>query len=172
MSVDGRPARALGIDAEGRLVLDSGAVETGEITLVGIDLRPMYYTFIGTASSPNHQAFADELRAALERTGFERAADGDSDVDLVINVADYETARPFRRKSKGTYVAALHELVETPETLEDGLAASYPMLVRALANIVLALTPGPAVRFTTMERGNYVVEAPDSPSWPTASSSA
>jgi hypothetical protein len=35
------------------------------------------------------------------------------------------------------------------------------MLVRALANIVLALTPGPAVRFTTMERGNYVVEAPN-----------
>ena len=120
----------------------------------------MDYTFIGTASSPNHQAFADELRAALERTGFERAPEGDSDVDLVINVADYETARPFRRKSKGTYVAALHELDETPATLEDGLAASYPMLVRALANIVLALTPGPAVRFTTMERGNYVVEAP------------
>ena len=35
------------------------------------------------------------------------------------------------------------------------------MLVRALANIVLALTPGPAIRFTTMERGNYVVEAPN-----------
>ena len=108
-----------------------------------IDLRAMRYTFIGTASSPNHQAFADELSAALQRTGFERAPDGENDVDLVINVADYETARPFRRKSKGTYVAALHELDETPETLEDGLAASYPMLVRALANIVLALTPGP-----------------------------
>ena len=119
----------------------------------------MRYTFIGTASSPNHAAFADELSAALQRTGFERAPDGENEVDLVINVADYETARPFRRKSKGTYVAALHELDETPGTLEDGLAASYPMLVRALANIVLALTPGPAVRFTTMERGNYVVEA-------------
>ena len=32
--VDGRLARALGIDAEGRLVLDSGPVESGEITLV------------------------------------------------------------------------------------------------------------------------------------------
>ncbi len=120
----------------------------------------MRYTVVGTTSSPTLQAFADELGAALERTGFERAADGEGDVDLVVNIADYETARPFRRKSKGTYVAALHELEETPESLEDGLAASYPMLVRALANIVLALTPGPAVRFTTMERGNYVVEAP------------
>ncbi len=121
----------------------------------------MLYTFVGTASSPNHQAFADELGVALERAGFERSTNGDSDVDLVINIADYETARPFRRKSKGTYVAALHELEEAPDSLEDGLAASYPMLVRALANIVLALTPGPAVRFTTMERGNYVVEAPN-----------
>jgi Class II Aldolase and Adducin N-terminal domain len=119
----------------------------------------MRYTFVGTASSPNHQAFADELGVALERAGFERTLNGDGDVDLVINIADYETARPFRRKSKGTYVAALHELTEAPESLEDGLAASYPMLVRALANIVLAITPGPAVRFTTMERGNYVVEA-------------
>ena len=119
----------------------------------------MRYTFIGQASSPNHQAFADELGSSLERAGFERAPDGDGDVDLVVNLADYETARPFRRKSKGTYVAALHELDEAPASLEDGLAASYPMLVRALANIVLALTPGPAVRFTTMERGNYVVEA-------------
>jgi len=123
----------------------------------------MLYTVIGTPSSPTHQAFAEELARSLERAGFERAPDGRSDVDLVINVADYETARPFRRKSKGTYVAALHELDEAPASLEDGLAASYPMLVRALANIVLALTPGPAVRFTTMERGNYVVEAPDVP---------
>ncbi len=34
VTVDGRPARALGIDLEGRLVLDSGPVESGEITLV------------------------------------------------------------------------------------------------------------------------------------------
>ena len=34
VSVDGRHARALGIDEEGRLVLDSGPVESGEIALV------------------------------------------------------------------------------------------------------------------------------------------
>ena len=32
--IDGRSARALGIDAEGRLLLDSGPVESGEVTLV------------------------------------------------------------------------------------------------------------------------------------------
>ena len=34
VSVDGRSGRALGIDTEGRLVLDSGPVESGEVTLV------------------------------------------------------------------------------------------------------------------------------------------
>jgi BirA family biotin operon repressor/biotin-[acetyl-CoA-carboxylase] ligase len=34
VSIDGRSGRALGIDAEGRLVLDSGPVESGEVTLV------------------------------------------------------------------------------------------------------------------------------------------
>jgi BirA family transcriptional regulator, biotin operon repressor / biotin---[acetyl-CoA-carboxylase] ligase len=34
VSVDGRGARALGIDAEGRLLLDSGPVESGEVTVV------------------------------------------------------------------------------------------------------------------------------------------
>jgi BirA family transcriptional regulator, biotin operon repressor / biotin---[acetyl-CoA-carboxylase] ligase len=34
VTVDGRAGRALGIDAEGRLVLDSGPVESGEVALV------------------------------------------------------------------------------------------------------------------------------------------
>lgn len=34
VSVDGRSGRALGIDTEGRLVLDTGPVESGEVTLV------------------------------------------------------------------------------------------------------------------------------------------
>ena len=34
VSVDGRSGRALGIDTEGRLMLDSGPVESGEVTLV------------------------------------------------------------------------------------------------------------------------------------------
>jgi BirA family biotin operon repressor/biotin-[acetyl-CoA-carboxylase] ligase len=34
VSVDGRSGQALGIDPEGRLILDSGPVESGEVTLV------------------------------------------------------------------------------------------------------------------------------------------
>ena len=34
VTVDGRSGRALGIDEEGRLVLDSGSVESGEVSLL------------------------------------------------------------------------------------------------------------------------------------------
>ena len=37
------------------------------------------------------------------------------------------------------------------------LAATYPMLVRALANVSLMCVPGSGVWFTTMERGSYRV---------------
>jgi len=39
------------------------------------------------------------------------------------------------------------------------LQANYPLLVRALANIVLCYVPGRGVWFTTMERGHYGVES-------------
>src|SRR5262249_26791166 len=40
---------------------------------------------------------------------------------------------------------------------EDGLAATYWMLVRSLSNISLCYVPGHGVLFTTMERGLYLV---------------
>ena len=67
---------------------------------------------------------------------------------------DAERPKPFRRKSRGTFVAALYALDEEPE---DGLRQSYPMLVRALANVVLCYVPSTGVSFTTMERGHYTV---------------
>ncbi|HVS85602.1 MAG TPA: class II aldolase/adducin family protein, partial [Gaiellaceae bacterium] len=52
------------------------------------------------------------------------------------------------------FVAALWSRSELPE---DGLRETYPMLVRALANISLCYVPGHGVLFTTMERGYYLV---------------
>lgn len=94
----------------------------------------------------------DEAAAA----GYELATDA-VEADLVLNVVDLERPRPFRRRARGTFVAALWTLPEPPE---DGLRATYPMLVRALANISLCYVPGHGVLFTTMERGLYLV--PDS----------
>jgi ribulose-5-phosphate 4-epimerase/fuculose-1-phosphate aldolase len=94
-----------------------------------------------------------ELATALAQAGFVPAQTA-TEASLVLNVVDPERPRPFRRRSKGTFVAALWA---SPELPESGLRATYPMLVRALANISLCYVPGQGVLFTTMERGHYLV---------------
>jgi ribulose-5-phosphate 4-epimerase/fuculose-1-phosphate aldolase len=98
-------------------------------------------------------ALADALVGVLEERGFVPAGD-EEDPAVVLNLVDPEQPRPFRRHSKGTFVAALWSLPEPPA---DALRATYPMLVRALANISLCYVPGHGVLFTTMERGSYLV---------------
>ena len=95
--------------------------------------------------------------AALERHGFESANGGPP--ALVLNLVDAARPRPFRRRARGTFAAALWSLPTPPA---DALRETYPMLVRALANISLCYVPGHGVLFTTMERGCYLVpEGPD-----------
>jgi ribulose-5-phosphate 4-epimerase/fuculose-1-phosphate aldolase len=98
------------------------------------------------------------IAAALERHGFERTQNGGSPA-LVLNLVDAARPRPFRRRARGTFAAALWSLPAVPD---DALRETYPMLVRALANISLCYVPGHGVLFTTMERGCYLVpEGPD-----------
>jgi len=104
-------------------------------------------------STPQLATLVEELSAALERGGFSRASD-DAPPELVLNVVDRERPRPFRRRSRGTYVAALHAVdAQPPDPLREG----YPILVRALANVSLTYVPGRGVWFTTLERGSYLV---------------
>ncbi len=95
------------------------------------------------------------LGARLEQQGIP-TADSAEDAQLVLNVVDRARPRPFRRKSRGTFVAALHMLDASPP---DPLREGYPVLVRALANLSLAYVPGVGVWFTTLERGSYLVPA-------------
>ena len=115
----------------------------------------MDYSLWGSPTSPEFERFAAELGAALERAGFDKAADP-TEAALVINLIDAGDPKPFRRRARGTFVAAIHELSEVPA---DVLQTNYPLLVRALANIVLCYVPEHGVWFTTMERGHYGVEA-------------
>jgi ribulose-5-phosphate 4-epimerase/fuculose-1-phosphate aldolase len=110
------------------------------------------YAIVGEARSPSLERLVAHLGHALERKGFARD-EAASEPDLVVNAVDPERPRPFRRRARGTFVAALYE--RTPD--EDGLAVSYPLLVRALANVVLGHEPGGGVWFTTLERGHYEV---------------
>jgi ribulose-5-phosphate 4-epimerase/fuculose-1-phosphate aldolase len=112
------------------------------------------YVIAGEATSESLGRFADEMGAALERDGWERREDV-SEADLVLNLVDPAAPKAFRRRSKGTYSATLYELPEAPDEV---LKASYPLLVRSLANIVLLRVEGEGVWFTTMERGHYGID--------------
>jgi hypothetical protein len=102
--------------------------------------------------APQLAPLVGELRGALERAGFAPAA-ADEPPRFVLNVVDRDRPRPFRRRSRGTFVAALHVLDEPPP---DPLREGYPILVRALANVSLTYVPGEGVWFTTLERGSYL----------------
>jgi hypothetical protein len=109
------------------------------------------YAIHGEAGSESVRQLADAAGRILETEGFTRT--DAIEADFVLNLIDHDEPRPFRRRSRGTFAAALHERPETP-----GLAPEYPLLVRALANIVLCHVPGEGVWFTTMEQGHFVVE--------------
>jgi hypothetical protein len=101
---------------------------------------------------PELAALVAALEIALRRDGFVPATDDAA--DLVLNVLEDEAPRPFRRGSRGTFVAALQIGERIPV---DPLRAGYPILVRALANIAMTYVPDAGVWFTTPERGSYVV---------------
>jgi hypothetical protein len=115
------------------------------------------YAIWGTSTSPAHEEWVAEIGKQFEKDDFDRVEDV-NDADFVLNMFDAADPKAFRRASRGTYSAAFYELPETPD---DVLKASYPMLVRTLSNVVLLRIPGEGVWFTTMERGTYHV--PDDP---------
>ena len=110
------------------------------------------YSFVGEPT-PALAPFVEDIARGLESHGFVRA-DDPTFTDVVLNLIDPENPKPFRRKSQGTFVAAVFTSDREPV---DGLRENYPMLIRALANIALLYVPGKGAYFTTMERGHYVV---------------
>jgi ribulose-5-phosphate 4-epimerase/fuculose-1-phosphate aldolase len=119
----------------------------------------MQYAFFGTAPTEPLERFARLLGNELERAGFTLAEGDPREANLVLSLVDPDDAKPFRRGSRGTYVLAVFERSEHPEPIEESLRADYPMLLRALANLVLDYVPGEGAWFTTMERGHYGVLA-------------
>ncbi len=121
--------------------------------------RGTSFAFAGRATSPSLARFAGELEAALVRARF-TPADSSERADVVVNLIDPKRPKPFRRRSRGTFVAALHERHSVPDEV---LRETYPLLVRSLANIVLMYVPGEGVWFTTMEQGHSSVRAEGGP---------
>jgi Class II Aldolase and Adducin N-terminal domain len=106
------------------------------------------FAVVGHSTTGSLDRLVSLLRNALGRAGLVEVADGNA-ADLVINLVDEGDPKPFRRRSRGTFVVGLYERTS------HSLAEDYPMLVRALANIALCYVPGEGAWFTTMERGHY-----------------
>ncbi|HKP19307.1 MAG TPA: class II aldolase/adducin family protein [Gaiellaceae bacterium] len=106
------------------------------------------FAVVGRPATASLDRLVGLLRDALGQAGLSETADANA-ADLVINVVDVDDPKPFRRRSRGTFVVGLYER-ESHSLPED-----YPMLVRALANIALCYVPGEGAWFTTMERGHY-----------------
>ncbi len=115
----------------------------------------MGFVVVGDPRGAALLELVEELRRSLDRHGFALAPEGEAP-ELVLNLVDLERPRPFRRRSRGTFVAALH-LLDAPPA--DPLREGYPVLVRALANVSLTYVPGQGVWFTTLERGSYLVSS-------------
>ena len=109
------------------------------------------YALHGEPSNESFERFLGAVEAELAARGFRPSGTGEA--DIVLNLIDHDGPRPFRRRARGTYAAALHERPEAP-----GLLVEYPLLVRALANVVCCFVPGEGVWFTTMEQGHFLVE--------------
>ena len=107
------------------------------------------FAVVGRAKTEPLARFVELVREALGRHADLEETDDGNLADLVINVVDESDPKPFRRRSRGTFVVGLYERDS------HSLPEDYPMLVRALANIALAYVPGEGAWFTTMERGHY-----------------
>jgi hypothetical protein len=99
------------------------------------------------------ETFAKGLRGALEERGHEFREDP-ADCKLVINFVDQADPRPFRRHSRATFVASFWPAADFPENF---IRDAYPVLVRALSNLSVAVVHDRGVQFLTPEQGNYVV---------------
>jgi len=113
------------------------------------------FTVYGEPPSPRLRWFIEGLRNELERRGHEFHPRPIPDIRLVLSVFPHDKPHRYRRKAQATFVVGITELPERPQ---DILAACYPYLLYALANLVLILIPGetgPEAHFVTLERGHY-----------------
>ena len=116
----------------------------------------MRFSFHGARDKPTLAWFADGLRDALETRGhvFVEAAD---DARLVINFFPEGSPRWFRRNGQAVFVTGV---THVEGSFEQPLARGYPLLVKSLSNLLVALVgEGRAAEthFLTPEQGHYVV---------------
>ncbi len=128
-----------------------------EAILSRIGTEPRSFARNDVHSGPTLERFLSGLARVMETAGYTSVDAPDADTNVVLQVVDANAPRPFRRKAAPTFVIAI---AESPAPPEDLLRAGYPLLVRCLANLAVTVSDTPdglAVRFVTLEQGQYGV---------------
>lgn len=131
-------------------------------TLDRLGVQERTFACDGDPAGPLARWFVDGIRDRLRAAGYQEMAEPGPDTQVVLHVVDVADPKPYRRKQSPTFVVAVGELPAPPADL---LRTGYPVLVRALANLAVLVSPteaGPEARFVTLEQGTYgVAAAPD-----------
>ncbi|MFC4766822.1 class II aldolase/adducin family protein [Effusibacillus consociatus] len=115
------------------------------------------YAFAGEFRNNFQQWFADGLNRKLAGHGYRMAEHPEDDIRLVLNFVDPNSPRPYRRNAQATYVVTV---VETDQKPDNILLAGYPILIRALSNLLIYMVRTPETfetYFVTLEQGYYNV---------------
>ena len=117
----------------------------------------MDFTFVGSPESPTFGWFSRGLREAMESEGH-RYTDDPHDAKLVVTFFPRGRPKSVRRRASAVFVCAVTEF---PVPFTEHLSQGYPVLLRALANLVIGLIPSregvPEAHFITPEQGHYIV---------------
>lgn len=120
----------------------------------------MRFAFHHALERDELRPFAEGLRDELRRRGHDEVADPDG-AGLVIHGFDAGDPTSFRRRSRSVFLVGL---TRTDPLDSAPLERGYPLLVRSLSNLLVALTgeaDRPSAHFFTPERGHYEVRPGD-----------
>ncbi|HEY8449953.1 MAG TPA: class II aldolase/adducin family protein, partial [Bacillota bacterium] len=114
----------------------------------------MRYTMIGEPADAFTRQLETGLSFILQAYGHQPTDPDDDDLGLAVQFVDAERPRPFRRKSRGTFVVS----VVRGEPAENLLVVAYPLLVRTMSNLLIYVIDeagGRTLHFITPELGHY-----------------
>lgn len=113
----------------------------------------------GRPGSPRLRWFLEGLERAMAAHSHRLVPDAGPGTGVVFHLLDPERPRPFRRRSSATFVVAVAEVRSAPG---DVLRAAYPLLIRALANLLIYVVNTDdafQVHMVTLEQGTYRIDA-------------
>ncbi|HEX6972454.1 MAG TPA: class II aldolase/adducin family protein, partial [Limnochordia bacterium] len=121
------------------------------------------YLVSGAPATPTARYFEEGICTALAQEGHRPHGDAESAPRLVIHFPQPGHLRPYRRRAQATFVATF---LEVSEEEARSVQTLYPLLVRTLSNLLIAVLPRPdgfETHLVTPEQGHFVVSAHPEP---------